>query len=422
MNRAVRALVLLFALTLSARPEDTLSLRGYFKSFAILLRPPAAGLGTAMVTEPDLGAVNNRLRLRLAFRPSNGLSFQCEYDMSPRIQDTRLFNEDLFFPGLRLTEYRLADFRDRLYPGPGETPASFGVYHNLDRLMLTVKTEAADIILGRQALAWGSARVVNPTDVLAPFAFHELDKEERTGVDAFRLLVPLGPMDEVDAGVVAGRKFKAGTNALYVRGRTHQLKTDLSALAMAFRNHLLLGLDLARSIGGAGAWLEAAYVVPDAFRKNGPARGKNYLRASVGADYNFSPKTYGFVEYHFNSAGGRRPEDYLSLFGAAAYQDGAVYLMGRHYLSLGSTYQLSPLIPVTGLLMANLGDPSVVFAPSADYNISQNIYLAAGATIGLGKRPEILPGPPGPDPPPRLLRSEFGSYPDMIYASFRVYF
>lgn len=415
-------LVLLLALALPSWPDDAVTFRGYFKNFSILLVPPKVTVDGATLHETDMGAVNNRLRLEITLRPSKWLSFNCEYDISPRIQDSRLFDESLFITGQNLGGYRLTDFRDRLYPGPGGTPASFGLYQNLDRFAFTIKTGVADIILGRQAVAWGSARVVNPTDVLAPFAFNELDKEERTGVDALRVRIPLGAMEELDMGVVAGDRFKARTSAFFLRGKMRVFKTDMSAMAMAFRDHLLLGLDLARSIGGAGAWLEAAYVIPEALLRNGAAGGKDYFRASAGVDYNFGPKTYGFAEYHFNSAGGSEPETYLSSIATTPHQDGAVYLLGRHYMSVGSTYQITPLLPFTGLIIANLGDLSIVLAPSVEYNISQNIYLAGGAYIGVGKRPEILAGTPGPTLQPNLLHSEFGSYPDMVYASFRVYF
>jgi hypothetical protein len=399
---------------------DSFSLRGYFKNFSILIMPPAYSQGSTTVDEADLGAVNNRLRLSLTFRPTERFVFDIEYDLSPRIQDTRLYQEDLFFPGLQPVDYRVADFRDHLYPLPGETPASFALYHNLDRFMLTIKTAAADIIVGRQAVAWGSARVVNPTDVIAPFSFNELDKEERLGVDAVRVRVPLGAMDELDFGIIAGDDLDANKNAYFIRGRTYFSKTDISGLALAFRKHLLIGLDLARGIGGAGFWLEAAYVIPDAFRENRRESEKNYVRSSLGLDYNLSSKTYGFVEYHFNSAGGSRPEDYIRLFSTSAYQDGSVYLLGRHYLNVGSTIQLSPLLPFTGLLILNLSDGSLILSPSLEYNIAENIYLAGGAYLGLGKRPEFIMGPLNPQP--RLLHSEFGAYPDMFFTSFRVYF
>jgi hypothetical protein len=421
LKRGVAGLVLLAALAAAAPAEEAFSFRGYVKSFSILLVPPAATLDGGTVRETDMGAVSNRLRLMFTLRPSKGLSFDAAYDLSPRIQDTRLFSESLFGLSLNLPSYRVADFRNPLYPGPGSMPESFALYHNLDRCMVTIRTGVGDIILGRQPIAWGSARVVNPTDVLAPFAFNELDKEDRTGVDAVRVRVPLGTMDELDAGFVAGDKLRAADNAFYVRGKVNRFKTDISGLVLAFRQNLLLGLDLARSIGGAGAWLEAACVIPGALRPGGRLEGdKDYFRASAGMDYNFGPKTYGFIEYHFNSAGGARPADYASLPGTVAYRDGAVYLLGRHYVSLGTTYQLSALMPFTGLLIVNLTDPSVVFSPSVDYNIAQNIYLAGGAYIGLGRKSEILPTM---SPlPGTLFHSEFGAYPDMLYLSFRVYF
>jgi hypothetical protein len=229
-------------------------------------------------------------------------------------------------------------------------------------------------------------------------------------------------MDELDVGAVAGDRFKPGNDAFYVRGKGHAAKLDFAGLAMAFRGHLLLGLDLARSIGGAGSWLEAALVVPDAFRRERTPGERSYIRVSAGLDYNFSGRTYGFIEYHFNSAGAGAPAAYLALFDKTAYRDGAVYLLGQHYLNVGTTVQISPLLPFTGLLIANLNDGSFVLAPSADYNVAENVYLALGAYLGIGRRPEAAPGSLPDAPVAGLLRSEFGTYPAMLYASFRLYF
>jgi hypothetical protein len=412
---------LLFPLTASAGADDTLSFGGYFKSFAILVVPPAIIADGSTIAPPAIAGLDNRLRLELTGKPSKNLSFDLAYDFSPRLQNERLFQESFFPTGLALGGYRLADLRNRLYPGPDRAPENFAVYQNLDRLSITLKTDFADVTVGRQAIAWGGARVINPTDILAPFAFDELDKEERTGVDAVRVRIPLGSLDELDMGLVAGNKLEAGTSAAYLRGKVHVLKTDIAALVMDFRRHLLLGLDLSRSIGGAGAWLDAAFVVPEAFLK-GAAGQKDYFRASVGADYTFSSKLSGFAEYDLSTAGAEHPAGYLSLAGTVPFRDGAVYLLGRHYLSLGSTWQITPLLPFTGLLIANLGDGSVVFAPSLDYSLSENTDLAAGAYVGVGRRPEIVGLPPAPSLQPNRLRSEFGSYPDFVYLSFRVYF
>lgn len=420
MKKSFCFCVILLFLSLQVWPEERISLRGYYKNFSILFMPPAYKLSDTTVSDPDIGAVNNRVRIKLTFHPSNKISFHFAYDLSSRIQDPSLFEEDIFFAGLKPLEYRLSDFRDRVYPEPGDPAVSFGLFHNLDRFFMTIKTAFADIFVGRQAIAWGSARVINPTDIIAPFSFNELDKEERRGVDAIRVRVPLGIMDELDMGFVAGKNFDSEKNAFFLRGKIYKFQTDMSLLLIAFRKHLLIGVDLARALGGAGFWLETSYVIPDYFRETKNSKDKNYLRASIGLDYNLNPKTYGFLEYHFNSAGKNQPEDYTSLFDSPAYQDGSVYLMGKHYLNIGSTYQLSALIPVTGLLIFNLSDRSLILSPFLEYNIAENIYLAAGAYIGLGKNPEIVFGPLIPRP--LLLFSEFGTYPDMLFTSFRVYF
>ncbi len=111
--------------------------------------------------------------------------------------------------------------------------------------------------------------------------------------------------------------------------------------------------------------------------------------------------------------------------GAAAKKDareivteGAAYLMGRHYLNLGMSYQVSALIPFTGLVFINLKDGSITLSPMVEYNIAENIYLAGGAYIGIGKKPGIIDLSSGTS----RFHSEFGSYPAMFYTSFRVYF
>lgn len=400
--------------------EENFNIRGYYKNFSILFMPPSYKLNDTTLANPDMGAVNNRLRLKVDLDLSPKCSFQLDYDFSPRIQDASLFKEDAFIAEFKPLEYRLDDFRARLYPRAEETAASFGLFHNLDRFSLTIKSQFSDIFIGRQAIAWGSARVINPTDIIAPFAFNELDKEERRGVDAVRMRVPLGMMDELDVGFVAGRKFDSEKNAFFLRGKIYKLRTDMSCLLIAFRKHLLIGLDLARSIGGAGFWLETAYVIPDYFRGANDKSDQNYFRASIGLDYNLNSKTYGFLEYHFNSSGKSRPINYTRFLESSAFKDGSVYLMSRNYLNLGTTYQLSSLSPLTGLLIFNLNDMSLMTSSFLEYNIAENIYLAAGAYIGIGKKPEVNIDPQALHP--LFFRSEFGSYPDMLFTSFRVYF
>jgi hypothetical protein len=409
-----RAIILttcfLFLVTNLLPAEGPLSLHGYFKTFLTAFHLPGIEYGNGTYHEPPMGAATNRLRLKLAFIPNGTISIHAAYDISPAIQDPALFQQDIFPAGITGDAYRFDDFPARIYPGTGEPVGSFALNHNLDRLFVTLKTKIGDIVIGRQAIAWGSAKLVNPTDVIAPFTFNELDVEERRGVDALRLRIPIGMMDELDFGVIAGPDFDMTKGAFFARGKFYILQTDLSILAMGFRQHLMFGLDIARSIGGAGFWLEAAVVLPHRLATDIDSKRPNYIRASTGLDYNFGGNLYAFFEFHHNGAGSNDPALYIDNFLTPAYTDGSVYLMAQNYLNLGATYQLHPLIPVTAILIFNLDDGSFTFAPSAEYNIAENIYLAAGAYISSGKSPTPFP------------QSEFGLYPTMVYTAFRIYF
>lgn len=411
MKRAIFPIIFCLLLASIQLPaEGPLSLHGYFKTFVTAFELPAIDYGSGKYSEPPMGAATNRLRLKLAFIPNDTISVHAAYDISPAIQDPALFQQEIFPAGIAGGAYRFDDFPARLYPGTNEPVGSFALNHNLDRLFVTLKTKIGDIVIGRQAIAWGSAKLVNPTDVIAPFTFNELDVEERRGVDALRLRVPIGMMDELDFGVIAGPDFDMTKGAFFARGKFYLWQTDLSILAMGFRQHLMFGLDIARSIGGAGFWLETAVVLPHHLDTDTAIKRPNYIRASTGLDYNFGGNLYAFLEFHHNGAGSSDPTLYIDNFLTPAYTDGSVYLMAKNYLNIGATYQLHPLIPVTAIFIYNIDDSSFTFAPSAEYNIAENIYLAAGAYISSGKSPTPFP------------QSEFGLYPTMYYTAFRIYF
>ena len=105
-----------------------------------------------------------------------------------------------------------------------------------------------------RSIAFGMAKVINPTDVLAPYDIATLDTEERLGVDALRVKIPLGLLGEFDAGIVAGRHFKIAESAAFLRTKFYKSGTDIALIAQAFKNNLLIGANFARDIKGAGIW------------------------------------------------------------------------------------------------------------------------------------------------------------------------
>ena len=387
--------------------ENSFSINGYYKNFITVLNSPIQGQET-------ISTLNNRLRLKLFYTPSDWFSFTAAYDFSLRVQYPSLFEKSPIMADIAPYGYRIEDFNSRIYPSDNDSVSKFGIFHNLDRVLLTFNTSIFDLYIGRQAIAWGSARVVNPTDVITPFSLEALDTEERVGVDAVRARFPLGLMGEYDIGYIWGEKSEFAKSAYFHRCKLYWLETDFSILMMVFRRNFLAGFDITRAIGKAGFWFEGAYVLSQALDSYEEKEGKNYFRSSIGVDYSFSGRPYGFLEYHFSEAGTNAPEDYLTNLSSSAYTDGAVYLMGRDYLAPGLMYQITPLINFSGQGLFNLADGSIFLSPGVEYNIAQDIYISAGAYVGIGKSPE--------ESPIIKFRSEFGTYPDIYFSSFRVYF
>ena len=399
--------------------SDKISLTGYYKNFSVVLDQPEI----KNLPEKDksiMGSVTNRLRLDIFHRASDRLSLNLAYDLSTLVQDKSLFGDQILKLGLKAQTYRALDLDSRLYPKESKLVNSFVVSQNLDRLFITINSRWADIYLGRQAIAWGAAHVINPTDIIAPYAFNELDVEDRRGVDAIRIRVPISLLQEIDAGYVFGEDFKFENSAMFLRGKFYYYRTDFSILIAGFQENLLMGFDLARSVGGAGLWMEGGYVFTSAFSSDEGKSGQDYFRSSVGLDYSLRNGTYLFFEYHFNQAGACESEDYLNKLETSPYREGSVYFLGQHYLAPGFSHQITPLITFTGEALINLSDPSLFLVPQLEYNIAENVYLSAGAYLGLGKSPEMIKKQEGE--PKLQLGSEFGSYPDLYFTSFRVYF
>lgn len=390
---------------------------GYYKSFFNLLIPKNITSEGDDVEIPDLGMYSGKIRLKVSYSPADWISFRAEYELTPTILDTSALSSFQLLTGVNPPKYRITDIPDKLYPGENTPEGGFYINQNLDRFFATLSFNFADIYIGRQVISWGSSYIFNPTDIISPFNFNEIDKEEKTGVDALRIRIPLGAMDELDIGYVFGDENGIKNSAFFIRGKFNLFKSDFSILILGFRQNLLLGFDMSGSLGGAGLRLETAYILDKVMDKDLPVELKNnYFRLSLGLDYNFNDRFYGYFEYHFNSPGSLDPNNYLSLSTGNAYSEGSVYLLGKHYISAGLTYQLHPLVPLSAFAIYNMSDKSIIISPSLEYNISENIYLSFGTFISAGKGIQVT------NTDSLNLRSEFGSYPNLIFTSFRIYF
>jgi hypothetical protein len=426
-------IILLVAIAPRPAAAATFTVTGYVKDFFVVQDPSDITVPDALFTsstrsevKPATATANNvRARVNIAVGVNEWLGLEGAYSLVPRLQDDEAAAYGAELASQVTPLYRIDDLRASLSPVRPDAGDHFVVLQNLDRLYATVSGPWFDLYLGRQAIAWGAARAVNPTDVIAPYLYTEIDTEHRIGVDAARLRVPVGALGEVDAGYVAGADAEWKHSAAFLRGKSYAAGIDYSVLAMMFRENVLVGADMTFPIKGAGAWIEAAVVGIDREGESPLSSNDTYTRVTTGLDYSLHNATYLFIEYHYNDAGERSPDDYAVVAGTPAYTEGGVYLLGRHYLIPGISWPVTPLWNLGGSTLINLNDGSFLLAPTLEFNATQNLYLSAGAFAGFGEQPR-LSGLSTVVAGAALtfleFESEFGAYGDVYFVSARYYF
>ncbi|MBL6989516.1 MAG: hypothetical protein ISR65_07045 [Bacteriovoracaceae bacterium] len=384
--RALRIIVIVTFVSAWALPaHGMLRLGGFYKSQLLAMSP----IFSDVDRDISKALFNNIGRIKIFYSYSDALSMDFAYSLGLIYQfapDTTIpesFQDNSF-------SYRLLDIKTHIFHQNLSTKDILDGLQNLDRLVVNYSHELFELQVGRMPISFGSARVINPTDIFVPDLLTAIDTEERQGVDGIRLKKPWGQMGEIDLGFVFGEKFKSSSSAAFINLRYSLWENDLSAMAMRFNQNMLWGLDIAGSLFRAGYWIEMAYV--DA------KQSTNYYRLSIGSEYLFFGALTTFIEYHYSSLGG-------------------VFLLGKHYLTPGINYQLSPLVTLMASSTINLTDVSALINLKFEWNFSEDCYLDAGTFIAVGE------GTPGPaDFSNYQVKSEFGHFPTTIYTSMRVYF
>jgi hypothetical protein len=291
--------------------------------------------------------------------------------------------------------YRFDDLNKFLAKKDLYQDKSWQILQNLDRFFITYTAEHFDLFIGRQAINFGSARMINPTNVLVPFDLVMINMEQINGIDGIRGRVSLGELSEIDLGLISGEK------AGFISYKNSFSNWDTSFLFLLFNKNTLYGLDLQGSIGGVGTWFETAWV--DLLKNE----DSDYLTISVGGEYLFENEINVFTEYHHNGAGTNDISNYNQTKLKTPFLDGSVYLLGKNYISFGGSYPVTPLKIITMQTMYNVKDQSILLTPKLEWNFKSDYYLNLGGHFTLGKT----------NP-----KSEFGDYPQVFYLLLRHFF
>ncbi len=345
------------------------------------------------------------LRLMVHHRTGK-MNFNAAWILSPSAGNPALSGEN------GVHAFRLADPEGRIFPSTWSGDESFSILHDIDRMNIRLRTSFTTLTVGRQAIYWGVAKSVSPTDFIAPFQYGTMDTEYRTGVDAVRSVVPIGMMSEIDAGYLFGKDARFSHSGCWLRGRFYFFQTDATLLAACFRENLMIGGSLNRSIGEGTGWVESAFVSPKFFSDN--SNEGTYWSLSAGYDRSWlNAALYGFLEYHFSSPGTDDPDNYPDILAGTTCRNGGIYLLGKHYLSPGTSWTVTPLLSFTGQALVNLTDGSAYLSITSEYSISQNTVINAGISRGLGSISNDPAGDAG---------SEFGTWPGYYFLSAGYYF
>lgn len=287
----------------------------------------------------------------------------------------------------------------------------------LFRAFATLYLGGSQLTAGRQRIAWGTGYVWNPTDLLNPTNPIAIERDEKDGVDALYLEVPLDALSRLEVALAPVDAFRKTSFAL--RSTVNLRGYDLSLMAGSFqqqrfalrfvvpeltlwqatpfyRRETVVGADFAGYLWGAGFRGEFAYTwQPQSAPKH------SYARLVLNLDYNFPGDVYGMAEFYVNGQGTTDKSQYDLL----ALLRGDMLNLARHYFALVAGKSLSPLWRADFYGIANLDDGSALAGPAITYSLATNFDVHASAYLFLG----------GAD-------TEFGRAGNSFFASLQYFF
>ena len=251
--------------------------------------------------------------------------------------------------------------------------------HRFDRFNVGfAPTGNLEITAGRQAVSWGTALFLTPSDPFTPFNPVDPFREFRAGVDAARIRYYPGPLSEVDVVVRQTRSPAGEETTALARGLTTVRNWELSGWGGT-----LYG-DAAGAVGTAGSlgsW---------AVRGEAVVRRMDDLtvfRGTIGIDRQVQAGGRDLTlaaEYQRDGLGAAGPDELADLLLSETFLRGEHQVLGRDEAVLQASYQLHPLWNVAGLWLWNLNDRSAILGPSLAYSAADNAAIAAGVFLGIG--------------------------------------
>jgi hypothetical protein len=333
----------------------------------------------------------NRLRLSFDGGWKHALFFHVDYDNE--IHAGNLITE----PDFNLVRQRQDnEYFDLLHVFVNEPHIYWDT--SLYRGYLTVRHGSAELTLGRQRIAWGTAHYWSPADVFNPISPLQVETDEHEGVDAAQLSLRLPKNLHWSIVYAPQNGIDSSSEATRIATNVHNF--DVAAFAGRFRQDWMAGGTFAGQWGGAGLRGELTYT----WRANSDE--SNALRVTFGSDYALTSKLYVVGEYFYNQGQPPQPSSGQAFNPSDLLRfTNEIITLDRHFLSGGARYALTPLFHVEGYAVIDAQGPGVFLMPVATYSLSNNSDLTAGGQLFASSS-----------------GGEFRRVPNLFYAQFTVHF
>jgi hypothetical protein len=367
------SLFLIFAFSSSyAGWNDNVTLHGYFRETPILWKPQDL---TTFQPESEY-RFTNLLHFRQNFRwfASGNLTMGLELkERSYLGRDAGLMMRAAYY------EARPAYFD---WSENFVEENSIVVQGIIDRLWMDAVWRSAELILGRQRIAWGTNLVWNPTDIFNPSSPLDYDNQEKPGTDAARLQVYMGSNSLVEIAVAPARE--ADSTIAAMRVKVNRWNYDWIAVGGRRAARTFAGFSWAGSLKGGGFRGEFIYFVPRSPQAGLP---NGYLDWSVSGDYTFANGLYaqGALLYSRRGTTGKAGGGRL----LRAVQDGEL-TPGRLSVLGQLSRDLSPLWRGDLVGIMNPYDKSFYVGPDLRWSALANLDLTfMGLVFGGDKGTEF---------------------------------
>lgn len=367
----------LFAFSIVKTEDFSLSLKGYYKNLSLASRETING-------DPYFGNLN---RLRLDFD-----SQFLKYFSVKLIWDNEWIGGDWVNTLEFDTRQALRDSEFFNLNWPLVEKKNFYYQQDLYRVYLKFDPGFLSLIFGRQKIDWGAAHLFSPSDLFTPLTLFDVEKEEKLGVDAANLLIPIGSSAKLNLIYTVQDDIDKSRTALRFTKTVKHF--DVSVYGGRFLQDVIFGADTSGEIGGMGIRGEVSYNVAE--------YGPNFAQLALEVDYGFANSFYVLGGYFYN---GQAPNQQIPFFNFLNNSAQPIQTQYQHFLDTQLSYDITPLWKTNLVIVYDLLGTSFFINPEMSYSVTSWFDLSGGAQLAAGRS-----------------QGEFGQFRNLYYLEARLSF